>query len=145
MSLSFDPERDRKLDDVRLSVSRRCALGAPRTLPSLSLYFSFSLPTGDSPMRAFVHTWMSAWWKKERKRKRKRERREREGEGAKGSFGARFLGMLPPTESQVPMLSVSPSLSLFEGPTASLSGQRAPVCHLSLRLDPEEGTTSSYL
>lgn len=29
-SLSFDPERDRKLDDVRLSVSQRCALGAPR-------------------------------------------------------------------------------------------------------------------
>lgn len=48
--------------------------------------------------------------------------------------------MLPPTESQVPMLSVSLSLSLFKGPTASLSGQRAPVCHLSLRLDPEEGT-----
>jgi len=80
MSLSFNPERDRKLDGVRLSIGQRCALGAQRTLPSLSLYSSFSFPTGDSPIRAFVHTWMSASWKKERKRNREERGKERGSE-----------------------------------------------------------------
>lgn len=121
MSPSVAILRDRKLDDVRISRRlARCALGAHPAFSILSIPHFLS-PRGISNESVWPYVDVCLM----------EGESGRASERARGSFGAPFLGMLPPTESQVPMLSILLSSSLFEGPTASLSIQRASVCHLS--------------